>query len=364
MNKRFFKTITASSLLVGVLISGQALAQQWGADQLNGQFTSWGIANDSQTPTINLLGAWQKFKKKKEIIVAVIDTGVDATHPFLANNLYVPTGRVSAENYGVDFSKGRLNQTQPDDKHGHGTHVAGIVKSVFPDVKILVLKYFNPHASGQDNLDSTIEALRFAVDQGVDIINYSGGGPEPAVEELTILKKAERKGILIVAAAGNEESNIDDKKKAYFPASYGLTNIITVTAHDQSRTVLSSSNYGKRSVDISAPGYRIKSSLPGGRAGYLTGTSQATAFVSGVAALLKSEFPELTFAQVKTIIRESALKEGSLSDKCFSGGRLDASKAIDVAANMLGVEVSRAVAQEPLKGEAEKKEGKIYYRTK
>lgn len=362
--KYLIKNTITFFFISAVLLSGNAFAEQWNADQLNGQYSSWGIVNDSQTPSINLLGAWQKFKKKKDIIVAVIDTGVDPTHPFLVNNLYIPTGRTSSDNYGFDFSKGRISQTQPEDKHGHGTHVAGIIKSVYPDVKILVLKYFNPHASGQDNLDSTIEALRFAVDQGVDIINYSGGGPEPAADELSVLKKAERKGILIVAAAGNEESNIDDKKKAYFPASYGLTNIITVTAHDQSRTVLSSSNYGKRSVDISAPGYRIKSSLPGGRAGYLTGTSQATAFVSGVAALLKSEFPELTFAQVKTIIRESAFKENTLVDKCFSGGRLDASKAIDVAATLLGVDVSRAVAQEPLKVEGEKKEGKIYYRAK
>ena len=333
-------------------------AQQWGADQLNGQFTSWGISNDNQIPSINLLGAWQKFKKKKEVIVAVIDTGVDYSHPFLSANLYVPNGRVSADNYGVDFSKGRLSQGTPDDKHGHGTHVAGIVKSVFPDAKILVLKYFNPQASGQDNLDSTIEALKYAVDQGVDIINYSGGGPEPAIEELNILKKAERKGILVVAAAGNEESNIDDKKKAYFPASYGLTNIITVTAYDQAKTVLSSSNYGRNTVDISAPGYRIKSSLPGGRSGYLTGTSQATAFVSGVAALLKSQFPELTFSQLKTIIRESALKETSLRDKCHSGGRLDATRALEIAASTLGVDLSRSVA-----GEAEKKEGTIIYRT-
>jgi len=137
-----------------------------------------------------------------------------------------------------------------------------------------------------------VEALKYAVDHNVDVINYSGGGPEPAAEELRVLKEAERKGILVVAAAGNEESNIDDKKKAYFPASYGLKNIITVTAHDEDLRILPSSNYGRSSVDIFAPGYRIKSSLQNGRTGYLTGTSQATAFVTGVAALIKSEYPQ------------------------------------------------------------------------
>ena len=78
----------------------------------------------------------------------------------------------------------------------HGAHVTGIIRSVFENVKILPLKYYNPQASGQDNLDSTIKALKFAVDAGVDIINYSGGGPEPATEELKVLKKAERKNTI------------------------------------------------------------------------------------------------------------------------------------------------------------------------
>lgn len=327
---------------------------------LESPYASWGV-QPQESSSINLLGAWQKFHKEKEVVVAVIDTGIDPSHPFLKDNLKGAKGAASSSDYGLDFSKSAANQYQPIDQHGHGTHVSGIIKSVYPDVKILSLKYYNPRASGQDNLDSTIKALRYAVDANVDIINYSGGGPEPAIEELRILKEAERKGILIVAAAGNEESNIDVKKNAYYPASYGLSNIITVTAHDQTLQMLSSSNYGANSVDISAPGYRIKSALPGGRSGFLTGTSQATAFVSGVAAMLKSQKPDLTAPQMKHLIVASAKKEASLIGKCSSGGRLDADKALTQA--MSGEANGRKLAQrDPGSAKPKKKiEGKILY---
>lgn len=307
-------------------------------------FASWGIDPSNKTSSINLQDAWTNFVSNRDIVVAVIDTGIDPEHPFLKENLYIPNQKTTVQNYGLDFSKNRTQQFQPFDTHGHGTHVAGIVKSVYPNVKILPLKYYNPNASGQDNLNSTIEALRFAVESNVDIINYSGGGPEPALEELRILKLAEKKGILVVAAAGNEESDIDNKTNAYYPASYGLSNIITVTAHDQNLKTLNSSNYGAKSVDISAPGHRIKSALPNGRSGFLTGTSQATAFVSGVAALLKAQYPDLTTDHIKELIVRSAKKEVTLINKCVAGGRLDAHKAQTLAKQVHEQIKSRSLA--------------------
>jgi len=302
---------------------------------LTSPYVSWGV-NPNNPSSINLLEAWKKFKKKKDVVVAVVDTGIDREHPFLENNIFVENGKVDPSNFGVDFSKDKKSKGMPTDNHGHGTHVSGIIKSIYPDVKILALKYYNPNASGLDNLNSTVEALRYAVDHNVDVINYSGGGPEAATEELRVLKEAERKGILVVAAAGNEESNIDDKKKAYFPASYGLKNIITVTAHDEDLKLLNSSNYGRMSVDIFAPGYRIKSSLQNSRTGYLTGTSQATAFVTGVAALIKAEFPQLSTEKIKEIIKASAKREITMEGKCATGGRIDASSALAMAAKITG----------------------------
>ena len=320
------------------------------------RFSSWGI-DPNQNASIQLDKAWQVFHKKKDVVVAVIDTGIDPNHPFFKDNLYLPGKKVDGKNYGLDFSKGRSSNYAPIDQHGHGTHVAGIIKSIFPDVKLMVLKYYNPQASGQDNLNSTIEALRYAVKMNVDIINYSGGGPEPAEQERQILQEAQRKGILVVAASGNEESNIDQKKNAYYPASYGFSNIITVTAHDRMMNVLPSSNYGKKSVDIAAPGDRIKSALPYNRAGYLTGTSQATAFVSGVAALMKSQRPELTTIDIKNIINITAQKELKLMGKCSSNGRLNAGKALKLAQSYKPVRRNIATTNKRTA-----KKARIYYR--
>ena len=324
---------------------------------LSEQYRSWGL-DSSTLGAINIQDAWKYFQNKKDVVVAVVDTGIDPSQQELLPNLYLPKSPASSYSFGIDFSKDHSNALRPTDTNGHGTHVTGIIRSIHPDVKILALKYYNQNASGQDNLNSTIAALRYAVEQNVDIINYSGGGPEPAIEELQILKMAERKGILVVAAAGNEQSNIDDKKNAYYPASYGLKNIITVTAHDQNVNILSSSNYGQGSVHISAPGHRIKSTHLFGRAGYLTGTSQATAFVTGVAALLKAQYPSLDYQQLKDIIISSARKNSNLQGKCLASGILDAASAQRLASKTVHhTEVKRELANKK-----SDQEGVIIYR--
>ena len=338
-------------------------------------YVSWGISPKEKKGGINLAGAWKKFRKKRSIVIAVIDTGVDPTHPFIKNNIYVRSGRVGSQNYGMDFSyqdpdggsstpfnKKKIfnlseNRLKPMDINGHGSHVTGIIKSIFPDAKILCLKYYNPDASGQKNLDSTIEALDYAVKKNVDIINYSGGGPESSKKELRILKEAMKKGILIIAAAGNEKSDIDKKENAYYPASYKLPNIITVTAHDKDADLLSSANYGSKSVDISAPGHRIKSIFPNNQTGFLSGTSQATAFVTGAVALLKSHYPRISTLKIKKIIRSSADKRPGLQNKCISGGILDVDRAMDIAGG-------RSVKKRNLANRGDSKEGTIIYRYK
>lgn len=299
---------------------------------LTTKYTSWGINPNYKKSSINLLRSWKLFKKKRAVTVAVVDTGIQFDHPFLKNNVYTTKGRASAKNYGVDFSKSaKLVPSMPKDTNGHGTHVSGIIKSIFPEVKILALKYYNPTASGTDNLKATIKALKYAVDNNVDIINYSGGGPKPSKAEREILLEAERKGILVIAAAGNEKSNIDYKTKHYYPASYGFSNIITVGAHDEFNQIIASSNYGTKSVEIAAPGYRIKSAFIRNSTSIMTGTSQATAFVTGVTALIKSNFPKLNYQQVKNIILTSSLKVPALKSKILGGGKLDAARALEVA---------------------------------
>lgn len=319
------------SLALSLQLSvASAASTAYKPELLISRYASWGIDPDKHLASINLRESWTRFKKNKDVVVAVVDTGIQGDHAFLAKNIYVPGKRSSTTNFGVDFSGDKVTST-PTDQHGHGTHVAGIIKSIFPEVKILALKYYNPKASGQQNLDATIKALQYAVDHNVDVINYSGGGPEASVEELRVLKQAEKKGILVIAAAGNERSNIDDKRHAYYPASYGLSNIITVGAHDDNLNIIPSSNWGKNSVDIAAPGHRIRSAIPGNGAGYMTGTSQATAFVTGVAALIKAKYPKMRFDQIKNIILSSSLKVKNFEGKILGSGKLDAGRAIELA---------------------------------
>ena len=290
-------------------------------------YVSWGIDPEDPQLSINLKNAWANFTQKKEVVVAVIDTGIDYNHPFLMSNIIVKEGTKGPQNYGVDFSKGKPTTT-PYDDNGHGTHVAGIIRSVFPNVKILALKYYNPNASGQANVDATVAAFKYAVEQKVDIINYSGGGPEFVAEEKAAIEKAIQQGILVVAAAGNEASDIDQKSHHYFPASYGLSNIIAVTGYNQQLNIMPLSNYGQHSVHLGAPGHRIRSSFPNGRSGYLTGTSQATAFVSGAAALIKAQYPQISNTRLKDIITSQTGLLPSLVGKTTSGGKLDTSKAM------------------------------------
>lgn len=333
-NKLLAKIIALSVITTQFGIAAVSSTSELYNDKaLKSKFASWGINPDYKASSIQLKKSWKSFNKQQDVLVAVVDTGIQFNHPFLKENLYTIKGKASASNYGVDFSKAK-NSKAPKDSHGHGTHVAGIIKSVFPEVKILALKYYNPLASGHANLTSTIKALKYAVDNNVAIINYSGGGPEPSSAEKKVLKEAEKKGILVIAAAGNEKSNIDIKKNAYYPASYGLSNIITVGAHDEMNKVIASSNWGSKSVDIAAPGFRIKSALPGNGAGMMTGTSQATAFVTGVASLIKSNYPKLNYIQIKNIILSSSMKVANFKGKILGSGKLNAHRALEVAQNV------------------------------
>lgn len=308
---------------------------------LKSKFSSWGVNKGKFS--IENTDIYDGLEPKKEIIVAVIDTGIDFNHPFLKENIY-SKGKVSKLNYGVDFSTGKMTN-EPKDIHGHGTHVSGIIKSVFPYVKILPIKYYNPAASGEDNLNATIKSLEYAVKMNVDIINYSGGGPTASIEELKILKEAEKKGITIIAASGNERSNIDDLKYAYYPASYGLSNIITVSSYNKDLMPIPSANYGVRSVDILAPGHRIKSSFPDGLSGYMTGTSQATAFVTGVASLLKALHPSLTPVELKNIIAISGTELAHFKGKTKNAKKINTKNAI-VLANQYTKSINRNISSD------------------
>ncbi|MCX7674388.1 MAG: S8 family serine peptidase [Bdellovibrionaceae bacterium] len=308
-----------------VILNDPALSQAWGIEKSQAQ------------------KAWRLSQGSERLIVAVIDTGCDLKHEDLFANYWqnsaeLPNGKDDDGNGFVDDINGwNFVDSNHDlsDNHGHGTHIAGIIAAmagngkgivgIAPKVKIMCLKYFDPKRPS-DHLKNTIAAINYAVQQGAHIINYSGGGLEPSEAEKKAIERAREKGILFVAAAGNERSNSDVYR--YYPADYGLDNIISVTAINPQTEVLPSSNYGVQTVDLAAPGQNILSTLPGNSYGFMTGTSQATAFVTGAVALVMAHKPELNYLEVKKYILQTGDPFESLVGKTRTSRKLNLYKAL------------------------------------
>jgi thermitase len=319
--------------------------------------------------------AWTVTKGSREIVVAVIDTGLDVNHEDIKNNVWKNPGETGLDSLGRDKATNGVdddkngyiddvngwnfvgNNRNLSDNHGHGTHIAGIIGAeanngkgivgIAPEVSIMVLKYFDPLSTGTDNLKNTIKAIHYAIEKGAQIINYSGGGLDYSQEEHDAVEEAKNKGILFVAAAGNERSNSD--KIPYYPADYGLENVISVTAFNPSQEVLSSSNWGVNTVDIAAPGQNILSTLPGNSYGFMTGTSQATAFVTGAAALIMSHKTGFKYNDVKKYILSSGDLLPSLADKTKTSRKLNLYRALTILDEDLTASGVRAVNDSKVK---------------
>lgn len=261
-------------------------------------------------------------QQQDDIVVAIIDTGIDVNHPLIKDHLWVsPSGGL----HGWNFSS---NNSDIEDNHGHGTHIAGIILRKAPSkrIKFMVLKYYDPMKTGEDNLTASIEAIKYATKMKADIINYSGGGDLKSPLEEAAIRDAQKQGIVFVAAAGNEGRNTD--RVGYFPAGYRLSNIISVAATDSRQRLLASSNYGSESVDIAAPGKNVYSSLPGGKYGFMSGTSQATACVTGlVAALMVRTEKTLSPEDIKRVLVKAATKDRQLAKKIRSEARISSLQA-------------------------------------
>lgn len=215
-------------------------------------------------------------KIQRKIKIAIIDTGVDVSHSLLKNLNW-------DESY--DFV---TDSNTIVDGHGHGTHVAGLIASRLqgvrtdaPNFQFLSLRYYSLQEPTK-NLERSKKALAWAIEKNVDVINYSGGGSSIDVEEYALLKKAERRGIVVVTSAGNNGTN----KNKFYPAAYDLNNLIRVASVDKNNELSKFSNYGVHQADYAALGEDMNSSLPGNRWGVLSGTSQATAVMTAAIASL------------------------------------------------------------------------------
>lgn len=313
--------------------------------------------------------AWRITQGSRDITVCVIDTGADIHHPDLMKNLWVNRGETGKDllgrdkaTNGVDDDKNGFvddvhgwnfvnNNNDLRDDHGHGTHIAGIIgaeggngigiSGLSPKVSLMILKYYDAKGSDVNNLINTVKAIDYAVNMNCNIINYSGGGIAPSSEEKAAIDRANKKGILFIAAAGNERSNSDVRK--YYPADYGLPNILSVTAIDRISSVLPSSNYGEQTVLLAAPGNDIISTLPNGQYGFMTGTSQATAFATGVAALVMANNPNLRKAwDIAKYLTQTGDYDEKLAGKTRYGKRLNSYKALAIQDSDLAFNGARA----------------------
>ena len=294
--------------------------------------------------------AWNVTTGRRATVVAVIDTGVDISHPDLRNNIWTNPGESGRDSRGRNKAtngKDDDHNGYVDDVHGwdffhdnnsvydrgdgddHGTHVAGTIAArgnngigvtgVNWHARIMPLKFIG---GGYGTSSGAIKAIDYAINKGVKISNnsYGGAGYEPAMHDA--IARANKAGLLFVAAAGNEGVNNDTKPD--YPSSYDLPNVISVAATGAKDGLASFSNYGAKTVDLAAPGVNILSTLPGGRYGYYSGTSMASPHVAGVAALIKSRHPAYGAGTIKAQILRYADRKSKLRGKVATAGRLNA----------------------------------------
>ncbi len=301
---------------------------------------------------INALTAWGLTKGSNDIVVAVIDTGVDPKHEDLAANIWVNqkeiagNGKDDDNNGFIDDTGGwdfHGNDNTPNDETssanpGHGTHCAGIIGAVGNNnlgvsginqhVSIMPIRFLG--ADGSGDLFSSTKAIDYAIANGAHVISASWGAPSTKAMAQPIIDAVERanqKGVLFVAAAGNEGASNDSTPS--YPANAGLINVINVAASNPSDQKPSWSNLGRLTVDLASPGEDILSTLPGNKYGNLSGTSMATPLVAGLAALLKSQDASLTPPQIKAILQSTGAKvEIETACKC----RIDAAAATSAVA--------------------------------
>jgi len=312
----------------------------------------WGLHNYGQTiegqegyfdADIDAPEAWYYVQGRSDIVIAILDTGIDLNHEDLKNKLWINTKEIPNNGidddfngfiddyYGWDFVN---NDNDPSDDHilSHGTHVAGIaaaetnnnkgIAGVNWYVKLMPLKILDDNGGG--SFEDLEKGIRYAVNNGAKIINLSLASTDTDIGVEYQIREAYNKGVVIVAAAGNEDRSV------CFPAR--LSQVIAVGATDNKdhrwyEREGVGSNYGEE-LDLTAPGKDIYSTIRNNSYGYKTGTSMSAPFVSGAVALVLSKYPELTPEKVREHLMLTADVLGPPGSPYYGAGRLNIYKAV------------------------------------
>lgn len=323
-------------------------------------FKLWGLENNGKNEPINLTkmspvegivgadigarDAWNITTGNKNLIIAVIDTGIDYNHPDLKNNIWINekelNGKPGVDDdgngfiddiHGYDVSN---NDADPMDDNKHGTHVAGVIGAshngfgitgVMANVSLMAVKFTD--ANGRGDLERGLKGINYAVLSGAKILSNSWGNRIYSKFLEDAITEANNKGVIFIAAAGNFGANNNDVSPIY-PASYKVDNVISVGAFSAQDYPSAFSCYGPKSVHISAPGTNILSTIPGNSYAVLSGTSQATPFVTGVVGLALSYNPNVSPLEIKNKIIETASETKMLKGKNIANGRINAGKLL------------------------------------
>ena len=325
------------------------------ADSMDPDFEkSWGLKNTGQQiedkqgtagADIDAERAWDIFKGNSNIVVAVLDSGIQRSHEDLQNNLWKNPGEIPANNKDDD-GNGYIDDTwgwnfidnnnKTDDDYSHGSFCAGIIgadahnqkgsRGVNWKTSLMAVKIIDHLGFGTS--ESVLGGITYAVKQGANVLNASFRveGWDQGLYDL--IQWAGTKNVLVVASAGNLSLDNDEDENPTYPASFDLPNIISVASYNSKDRLSSFSNYGKSKVDIGAPGERIFSTkLDGYR--IADGTSYAAPFVTGVAALVKAYNPGLSLQEWKNrILLTSTPLEYYEKEHVATAGRVNAYNAL------------------------------------
>lgn len=316
----------------------------------------WGMSNNgalggTADVDIDAPEAWNVTTGNAQVVVGVVDTGIDYRHPDLSSNMWRNSGEIP--NNGIDddgngiiddiYGYNALAQNgDPLDDNNHGTHCAGVIGAVSNNnsgvaginwnVRLMALKFLDSGGSG--TMDSAISAIQYAVNmknRGVNIrvLSNSWGGSAFSQALQDAISQAESAGILFVAAAGN--NGTDNDVNPQYPAAYDNANIIAVAAIDRAGNLASFSNYGQTTVHVAAPGKDILSTVRDGGYAVYSGTSMATPHVSGIAALLAGKETNLSASQLKERILGTVKPLSSLNGLLVAPGMADAFNSLTSA---------------------------------